>query len=111
MTKEQLFHKLKDKGLWWSYAKEISYTEVGDDLLLEQLMKYGDYADLLAAKRIFGEQKMKEIWQQRMVYDSRFVRVNLLLARVIFGMDVESDYFKKYQGSRCERIQLSVPQD
>jgi len=42
MTKETLFNKLRDKGIFWSYSKDISYQEVGDKLFLEYLLKYGD---------------------------------------------------------------------
>jgi len=33
MTKETLFNKLRDKGIFWSYSKDISYQEAGDKLL------------------------------------------------------------------------------
>jgi len=31
MTKETLFNKLREKGIFWSYSKDISYQEAGDN--------------------------------------------------------------------------------
>ena len=35
MQKEKLFNKLNNKGIFWSYSKELSYEKAGDKLFLE----------------------------------------------------------------------------
>jgi len=63
MTKETLFNKLRDKGIFWSYSKDISYQEAGDKLFLEYLLKYGDFDDLVLAFRLYPKEFIKSIWE------------------------------------------------
>ncbi|MBD3839908.1 MAG: hypothetical protein IE878_05940, partial [Epsilonproteobacteria bacterium] len=46
------------------------------------------------------------IWEQRVKEDKRFIKLNLMLARVFFGMDVESNYFKDMKNARFEKFKL-----
>ena len=45
-NKEALFNKLKSKGILWCYSKMVSYQELGDELLIEYVLKYRDFNDL-----------------------------------------------------------------
>jgi len=38
MTKEKLFNKLKNKGIFWSYSQDLTYEKAGDKLFLEYLL-------------------------------------------------------------------------
>jgi len=38
MTKEKLFNKLKNRGIFWSYSKELTYYEI------EAIGLFGSYA-------------------------------------------------------------------
>ena len=106
MTKQQLFNKLRDKGIFWSYSKDISYEKAGDKLFLEYLLKYGDFDDLIVAFKLYQKEHIKEIWEQKLKDDKRFIKLNLMLARVFFGMDVESSYFKEIKNARLEKLRL-----
>lgn len=44
--KLELFDKLKSKGVFWSYSKNISYADTGDAILCEHVLKFGDFDDL-----------------------------------------------------------------
>jgi hypothetical protein len=104
MIKEALFDKLKNKGLFWSYSKNISYSQLGDDALCEAILKYGEFDDLKVALEIFGLKFMKRVWLDKLVDDKRFIRLNLFIARVLFSMDVESNYFE--ESARLEKLRL-----
>jgi len=106
MQKEKLFNKLRDKGIFWSYAKNISYEQVGDSIFLEYLLKYGDFDDLILAFRLYRKSYIKEVWVQKLKDDKRFIKLNLMLARVFFGMDVESSYFKEVKNARFEKLKM-----
>ena len=106
MTKQKLFNKLRDKGIFWSYSKDISYEKAGDKLFLEYLLKYGDFDDLIWTFKLYQKEYIKEIWEQRLQSDRQFIRLNLFLARVFFGMDVESSYFKEMKNARLEKFRL-----
>jgi len=101
--KLKLFKKLKDKGLFWSYDEEMEYDE---DLLIEHTLKYADFDDIVLLLKLFGKRKVKAVWQKSMQSDKRFIKLNLMLARVFFDMDVESDYFKEIKNERFEKLKL-----
>jgi len=105
-VKEGLFEKLKSRGLFWMYAKNISYQQLGDYVLCETLLKYAKFDDLKVALDIFGRNFMKQVWLDKLVDDKRLIRLNLFLARVMFSMDVESSYFKEVKSGRGEKLRL-----
>ena len=104
--KVMLFNKLRDKGIFWSYSKNITYDEAGENLTIEYLLKYGDFDDILLGFKLFGKRKIKSIWDKTMKSDQRFIKLNVMLARVFFGMDVESNYFKGAKNERFEKLKL-----
>jgi len=104
--KTLLFNKLRDKGVFWSYPKDISYEKAGDKLFLEYLLKYADFDDLKLAFRLYDIATIQSIWEEKLKDDQRFIKLNLMLARVFFGMDVESSYFKKVKNARFEKLKM-----
>lgn len=104
--KVALFKKLKNKGLFWSYSKEISYEELGDNALCEALLKYTDFDDLIIAFDIFGLKTMKRVWLNELVPDKRFIRLNIFIARVFFSMEIESNYFEEIKSVRSEKLRF-----
>jgi len=106
MQKQKLFNKLKNKGIFWSYSKELTYKKVGDRLFLEYLLKYGDFDDLVLAFKLYSKDTIKLVWEQTLKDDKRFIKLNLMLARVFFGMDVESNYFKEVKNARFEKFKM-----
>ena len=106
MTKQKLFNKLKNKGIFWSYSKEITLEEAGDRLFLEYLLKYGDFDDLVLAFELYEKESIKTVWEERLKDDKRFIKLNLMLARLFFGMDVESSYFKEMKNARVEKLRM-----
>ncbi|QOP42659.1 hypothetical protein FJR45_01310 [Sulfurimonas sediminis] len=104
--KVKLFHKLRDKGIFWSYSKSIRYEETNNTLFIEYLLKYGDFDDIALGVKLFGKRYVKKVWQEKLKADTSFIKTNLMIARVFFGMDVESDYFKEVKNERFEKLKL-----
>jgi len=104
--KVKLFTKLRDKGIFWSYSKSIDYERTGDSLFIEYLLKYGDFDDIVLGFKLFGKRVMKRIWEEKLKSDKQFIKLNLMLARVFFGMDVEASYFKELKNARFEKLKL-----
>ena len=104
--KTALFNKLRDKGIFWSYSKKITYDEAGENLLIEYLLKYGDFEDIKLGFELFGKRVMKRVWEERVKSDQRFIKLNLMIARVFLGMNVESDYFREVKNARLEKLKL-----
>lgn len=104
--KIKLFNKLRDKGLFWSYKKDMAYDEAGAELCLEYLLKYGDFDDIKLGFELFGKRHMRKVWDSKLKSDKSFIKTNLMLARLFFGMDVESDYFKEVKNERLEKLKM-----
>ncbi len=109
--KQKLFTKLRDKGIFWSYSKDMTLKEAGDSLFLEYLLKYGDFDDIQLAFELYEQKFIKSIWEKRLKDDKRFIKLNLMLARVFFGMDVESSYFEEVKNARLEKLRMLASQD
>ncbi len=104
--KVALFEKLRDKGIFWSYSKSITYGEAGECLLIEYLYKYGDFDDIKLAFELFGKRVMKNVWEERLVSDQRFKKLNFMIARVFLGMKIEPSYFKEVKNARFEKFKM-----
>lgn len=104
--KVKLFEYIRDKGIFWSYSKDMSYKDCGENLLIEYVLKYADFDDIKLCLKLFGKRKVKSVWEKRVKGDRAFIKINLLLARVFFGMDVETDYFKRIKNERFEKLKL-----
>lgn len=102
----KLFEHLRDKGIFWSYRKDISYEELGEEILIEYVLKYADFEDIAKSLELFGIKKVKKVWEEKLKSDKRFIKTNLMIARVFFSMDIESDYFKKVKNARLEKLKL-----
>ncbi len=104
--KVKLFEKLKEKGIFWSYSKELIYEKVEKDLFIEHLLKYADFDENVLGFNLFGKSIMKKVWEKKMMREEKFIKTNLMIARVFFDMDVESDYFKRMKNARFEKLKL-----
>jgi len=104
--KIKLFEKLRDKGIFWSYDKNINYNEMPDELFIEYILKYSDFDDIKLGFKLFGKSVIKKVWDKKLKSDQSFIKTNLMLARLFFDMDVESDYFKEVKNERFEKLKL-----
>jgi len=98
--KVAVFNTLRDKGIFWSYHKNITYEEAGESLFVEHLYKYGDFDDIRLGFKLFGKRVMRRIWEEKLKSDKRFVKLNFMIARVFLGMDIEASYFKEVKNER-----------
>ena len=99
-----MFEKLRDMGVFWSYSKEMNYDQAGPELLIEHLLKYGDFDDIGLGFELFGKQVMKNVWLSRVAGSGQFLKINVMLARVFFDMDVDGSYFKRMKNERLEKL-------
>jgi len=102
----QLFKKLRDKGIFWSYSKDITYSEARETLFIEYLLKYGDFDDIKLGFNLFSKRTLFKVWDKKLKSDKQFIKLNLMIARVFFGMDVDSNYFKEIKNERFEKFKL-----
>jgi putative transposase len=109
--KRALFAKIRDAGLLWSYAADISYTEDRQGLLIETILKYADLDDLQMLFKLFGKRKIRAVWERCMKSDRRFKKVNYFIARIYFDMKVEGEDFSEGGYARTDTLRLLAGQN
>lgn len=104
--KQKLFLRTKQKGLFWSYDKKLEYSKDLDILLIEKILKYGDFEDLKKLFLLYGKRVIKKVWKEKLIGDTHFIKLNYFLARIFFGMDVEADFFKGGISDRGKKLRM-----
>ena len=104
--KVALFHKLREKGIFWSYGKSISYKEAGDSLFIEYLYKYADFDDIALGFTLFGKRVMKRVWEERLKSDKRFIKLNFMIARVFLDMNISVSDLEEIKNARFEKLKM-----
>jgi hypothetical protein len=104
--KQQLFEYIKKQGLLWSYSRDIQYSDNMDSLIIETVLKYGDFDELKQIFALYDQEIIKKIWGEKVVSDKRFIKGNYFVARIFFGMDIEADYFKGLKNARFEKLKM-----
>jgi REP element-mobilizing transposase RayT/transcriptional regulator with XRE-family HTH domain len=105
-AKRDLFNATKERGLFWSYAATIEYTENKSTLLIETVLKYSDIDDIRLILLLFGKRKVRQVWEAGLANDARFKKLNYFLARVLFKLDVEAEHFAEIKQSRADKLRL-----
>ena len=105
-VKQELFNKIRDKGLFWSYAPDIHYAADKATLLIETVLKYADLDDIKTVLDAFGIRRVSKVWEVYLKNDSRFKRLNYFLARVFFNLDVEAIDFAETKNTRGDTLRL-----
>lgn len=100
------FERMRARGLFWSYAPDITYDESKDNLLCETVLKYGDIDDIRHLLALYDENKVREVWERDVKPDARFKRLNYFIARVFFHLDVEASDFENLQHERLAKFRL-----
>ena len=104
--KQELFNKLREKGLFWSYAPDIQYAADKTTLLIETTLKYADLDDIKTVLDVFGIRRVRKVWELYLKNDSRFKRLNYFLARIFFNLDVEAVDFAEARSTRGDTLRL-----
>ncbi|QIV95723.1 hypothetical protein EDC55_1226 [Allofrancisella inopinata] len=104
--KKDLFNKLKSQGIFWSYDKESDYKNFPEALIIEHTLKYADYDDIISLFNLYERSFIFAVWEKTVKSDLRFIKTNLMLARVFFRMDIEADYFRNLKNERAEKLRL-----
>lgn len=104
--KRKLFERLKAKGIFWSYSDQASFWEIDSETIIEHLLKYADNDDTVELFKLYGKRAIFRVWEKVLKNDLRFKKLNLFLARVFFGMDIEADYFMGGMSEREKKLRL-----
>ena len=104
MNKIELYTKLKNEGIFWSYDKSAEY--LSDNLLIEHTLVWADVPDIIQLFKIFDFELIKDVWNRKIVPDERYFKLNVYLAFIYFSIKEPYSYIaetaKKY--SRYEML-------
>jgi len=103
---EDLFDRLKSKGAFYSYTKDLCLKDIDRNTLIEYALKFGDFEDVKKIFNLFDKQVIKQVWQTRLCNDQRLIKLNVFLARIFFDIDVEASYFQHMGNNRYEKLKL-----
>jgi REP element-mobilizing transposase RayT len=104
--KISFFQKLKEDGIFWSYSKDTKYENFNDSIIIEHTLKYGDFDDIKKLITLFGKRRVKKVWEESMKSDTRFIKINLLIARVFLGLNIDAKDLKEVKNARLEKLKL-----
>ncbi|TSA38593.1 MAG: hypothetical protein D4R64_02535 [Porphyromonadaceae bacterium] len=106
-TKTDFIQSLIDRNLFWSYSITDA-ANLPDELLIEQVLGYGEPNDIVDLKKFFKLSQIKQVWQHHLLPDSRFKNANVWLAKVFFNIRRADKYIEKYsiQKNRYDRLRI-----
>jgi len=98
-----LTHRLRQLGAFYSYAPD---AEINDNVLIEQCLRWGDVPEILQLFEMFNKQKIRKVWRETMIPDTRIYPHNYYLALIFFDIKNPKKYILPLQEkySRYERI-------
>jgi hypothetical protein len=105
-TKNAFIQSLIKRNFFWSYALTDAST-LPDELLIEHVLAYGEPEDIINLKKYFKLIQIKQVWQQKLLPDTRFKNANVWLAKVFFNIKHTDKYIEKYS-QKYSRYNLLV---
>ncbi len=105
MTKKDLFEKIKNDNIYWSY-KGNSASDICDSVFMEHILIYSDVDEIKDLFFVFPFAQIKKIWDENIVPDTRFQKLNYYLAKFFFNIEDPVNYIKEKQrlNSRYEKL-------
>jgi len=89
----------KANNIFWNIKDDSKVDKI---TMIEHTIKYGDLDDIKVLFKKFDKNYIKQVWLKTMAWDTRFLKINLMIARIFLDMDVESDFFKSLKNGRFE---------
>ena len=85
------------KNIFWNMENS---SKKDDKTIIEHTIKYGDFDDIVKLFKKYNKNYIKTIWLENIANDKRFLKLNVMMARIFFDMNVESDYFEGLKNGR-----------
>ncbi len=101
-----LFEKMKSKNFFWSYSSEVSLDEIGLDIFVETVLKYGDVEDIKVLFNCYEAIYLRDVWIKRLVFDERFKKLNFYLAKIFFDTDLERLKQERKDDDRGNKLRM-----
>lgn len=104
--REVVKQELVKRRAFWSY-KSPEPALIPDDVLIEKTMIYLDIEDINKLFLIFPKERIKKIWNEKIVInDAQFHSMNLLIAILYFKIKNPEVYLKGCLEKHNKELQL-----
>jgi hypothetical protein len=103
--KEKLLKKLIKENIFWSYDTAAA-SDIPDSILIEYTLIYADVEEIKELFLIFSSEKIKKVWENKIIPDNRCLRLNYYLGKFFFNIEEVQTYIKEKSiiNSRYEKI-------
>jgi len=92
--KEKLLKKLINENVFWSYyTAEVS--DISDSILIEHTLICSDVEEIKELFLIFNKEEIKRVWENNIITDHRYLRLNYYLGKFFFNIEDVKDYIKE----------------
>ena len=110
----QILKKLLKTNAFWSFDKKtISIDSISDNSLIENTFIHCDIDEIKLLFKIFSNKKLLSVWNERLVPDKRYYKLNYYLGVCFFNISDTKKHItetaKKY--SRYEKIKQLAKTD
>lgn len=89
----------------WSYDASVA-SDISDSILIEHTLIYADVDQIKELFLIFSKEKIKRVWDNKIIPDNRYIRLNYYLGKFFFNIKDVQTYIdeKSIINSRYEKI-------
>ncbi len=103
--KEKLLKKLINENIFWSYDTSAA-LDISDSIFIEHTLLYSDVEEIKELFLIFSPEKIKKVWENKIIPDNRYFRLNYYLGKFFFNIEDVKNYIKEKSiiNSRYEKI-------
>lgn len=96
--RHSLIEKLREEKCFWSYATDFAESDVPDDIIIEKTLIYLDLDEIKALFELYGKQKVKRIWLERLVPQGDYLyTLNRFFAWFYFKAKHPDTYIKSME--------------
>lgn len=106
VIKGQLLEMLKQEKAFWSYEQEsVTLENMGDDLLIANVMRHLDLPEIKQLFSIFSFTKIKRAWLDLLVPEGEYLyTLNKFFAWYYFKISNPSRYLKAMETRRLNKL-------
>jgi hypothetical protein len=88
-----LVDELKDQKIFWSYS-DPDPMHLSDEWLIEKILLHSDLESIYKLFEIYSENRIKQIWKDRLLPDGSMHSLNLLYALILFRIKDPDGYIQ-----------------
>jgi hypothetical protein len=105
--KTELFNKLAEAHVFWSYAPEsVTMRNISDEMFICKVLVHLDIDEINQLFAVFSKEKIKTVWEQELcIQEPYYHGLNKFLAYAYFNINNPDEYIQNIQNHHFDIIQ------